>query len=192
MPDNDSRSADKKQKKDEFAEPQLELTLPGVKEPSWFGQVVNSGLNAIGSVTGRKKSGGFVPTGAPPDLAPPPSSKPKRKSGANDYAPTWGQGGKNPEFEHTNFSSAIGEFEIQLRNPQANKPQIPFRTHHVNTGRSFLTKVVIMVTCLLLAAGTFRYLDKKYNVRQLVKDLRDPDKTKLLRKKKKPPVIRED
>jgi hypothetical protein len=188
MADNDSNSRDKK-KKEEFAEPQLELTLPGLKENSWFGQVVNSGLNVIGNVTGRKKSAGFIPTVEAPDEVASPQAKPRPKKTANEYNPTWGQGGKSPQIEYTNFSTAIGEFEKQQK--VAPRGQVPFRTQPVNTGRSFLVKVMIMLVVALLAVGTVRFLDKKYNIRQLVKELRDPDKSKFL-KKKKAPVVKED
>lgn len=166
--DNDDSNKD-----NELPEPQLELT--GVGRPGWFEQAVHSGLNVIGSITGRKKS-----PAPPPPLAAPfdPDQQQSSVKSPNAYKPTWKGDNFRPNIEHTNFTSAIGEFNKQQAETPRNRVAAPLIIRRPVTSMPFIYKFTIFLVIVMLAGGTAIYLDKKFNIRQVAKQLKDPSKAK--------------
>ncbi len=162
--------------KEKLPEPEIELT--GFNQPSAFGQLISSGLNVVSTLSGRKKNN------APPAMPAPDSAK-------STYKPTWNEGNFEPHIEHTNFTSAIGEYKKQQENPKLRKGaphQVFFRRER--PPMPLIYKLAIFAVCSVLALGTFMYVDKKYNLRKTIQELKDPSKVKL-KVKRKPEVIDE-
>lgn len=175
----DSKKSSRSEGDDQFSEPLLELT--GISKPGWFEQAVNSGLNVIGSVTGKKK------------VTPPPVAVPfdldqdeNKAKPLNTYKPTWNGDNFNPHIEHTNFTTAIGEYNKQQTEMPRHRVAHPLIIRRPSNGMPFIYKFTIFLVVVMFAGGTVIYLDKKYNIRKLVRELKDPGKVKLKPKVRKP------
>lgn len=167
----------------ELPEPQLELT--GFDRPGWFEQAVHSGLNVIGSITGKKKSP------APPPLAAPfgPDQQQSSVKSSNAYKPTWKGDNFRPNIEHINITGAIGEFNKQKSEMQRQRGTAPLIFRRPATSMPFIYKFTIFLVIVMLVGGTTIYLDQKFNIRQLAKQLKDPGRVK--KSKIRKPVIEE-
>jgi hypothetical protein len=166
----------KKEPKPQFGDsnlPEPEIELTGFNQPSMFGQILSSGLNAISSSSGKKKN----------NPAPPQASTHQRQKN-EEYKPTWNQNFE-PNIEHTNFTSAISEFNKQSENPNLKRiAPPPLIIRRQKPPMPFIYKFAIFAVFILLALGGFMYADKHFKIRQTIQELKDPSKTKLKIKRK--------
>lgn len=169
--------------------PELELTLSGLQQPSWFGQIVNSGLNLISGVTGSTSSRNaeVSRTVADDKQAEYSEDSAVPKAKANKQEPKSNSNFQHKSYEFTNVRNAVKDFGEQTNKQQERgfnrNPQIVFR--QVQKTPKIGRKAIIALILLILFAVTIKILDKKYNIQEVFKELQDPDKTKLRKKMKK-------
>jgi len=160
-------------------EPEIELT--GFNQPSIFGQILNSGLNALATWSGKKKN-------SSQSIPPIQTEAAKPKVGA--YQPTWNKDNLEPHIEHTNFTSAISDYKKQQENPVIRRgAPPPLVIRRQKSAMPFIYKFAVFAVSITLILGSLMYFDKKYNIRQTIQELKDPAKAKLKAKRK--PIIDE-
>jgi hypothetical protein len=172
LSDPTKKSNEKQFAIEEHPEPQIELT--GFNQPSAFGQLLSSGLNVLSTLSGKKNAASHTTNANP--------SKPKEST----YKPTWnGDNFAELHIEHTNFTSAIREYNQQQENPKVKRGQPPpLIVRKQKPPMPFIYKFALFAVFVVIALGAFIYVDTKYNIRQTIQEMKDPSKAKLKFKRK--------